>query len=86
MTGITNLIQAAIDKSPLNFASEFNSIMTDKITDAITDRRIEIAQNIYGSPDTEEDVSPEDIDADIDVDIDLDDLEDLEVGETDEQD
>jgi hypothetical protein len=86
MTGITNLIQAAIDKSPLNFASEFDSIMTDKITDAIADRRIDIAQSIYGSPESNEHVDVDELDANIDVDIDLDGLEDIEVGETDEQD
>lgn len=93
MADISDLIGNAIDKNPVDFADTFNQLIQQKQLDAIQARRVELAKEVYGSPEDEldgaEDESedsdewPEDIsdleDLDIDdIDIDLDDIPDLE--------
>ena len=79
----TNLIQYAIDKSPIDFSNTFNDLMSQKAGDAIAARKIEVAQEIYGGP---LDGIPDDNYTNLDVNIDFDGLENIELGDTNEQD
>jgi hypothetical protein len=86
-----DLLQSAISGDALGFASTLNDIMDERISNAIEERRIEIAQSIYGEPeDVLEDVEDEDISEDSeeeldDIDLDLEDL-DLDEEELDDED
>ena len=64
MAKITDLISAAINKSPLDFAEAAASILQDKAVSALADRKIEIAQSLYQTESN-----------DIDIDLDLESLE-----------
>lgn len=94
---INDLLQAAIDKVPTDFADQFNTMIGERISAALEDKKIEFAQAVYGDGDEDadevdleptdatEDEDEEDLDIDLDdLDIDLDDL-DLD-GETDDED
>ena len=71
MSNIEDLVQAALDKN-YNMANElFNDAMGEKISDAIEQEKINIANRIYN------DYSPEDEEIDDDEDLDLTD-EDLD--------
>lgn len=67
MPTTTDLIGLAIDKNPVDFASVFDEIIQQKQADALEAKKIELAQNVYGSP--------EDIDSDDDIDFDEDDFD-----------
>lgn len=81
MTDTTDLIGLAIDKNPVDFADALDTLLRQKAADAIADKKIELAQSIYGE-DPEEDTEINDDDtvdvADLDlddIDLDLDDLD-----------
>ena len=73
MPTTTDLLGLAIDKNPVDFADTFNQIMMQKAHDALENRRVEVAQSIYGEDSAElEDDAVEFDDDDIDlVDLDL---------------
>lgn len=53
---ITNLISAAYDQKPLDFETAFNDLIVDRIATAVNDKKIAVAQQMYGyTPDNEED-------------------------------
>lgn len=93
---INDLLQAAIDKVPTDFADQFNTIIGERISAALEDKKIEFAQAVYGDEDEGEDADVEPLDdtdenEDEDLDIDLDDLDldldDLDLdGDTDDED
>jgi hypothetical protein len=93
MTDTADLIGLAINKNPVDFADTLDTLLRQKAADAIADKKVELAQDIYGEEqpedtDTENDDSDVDIaDLDLDdIDLDLDDL-DLETKDgTDEDD
>lgn len=93
MTDTADLIGLAINKNPVDFADTLDTLLRQKAADAIADKKVELAQSIYGEEqpedtDTENDDSDVDIaDLDLDdIDLDLDDL-DLETKDgTDEDD
>lgn len=81
MTDTTDLIGLAIDKNPVDFADALDTILRQKAADALADKKVELAQSIYGE-DPEEDTEINDDDtvdvADLDlddIDLDLDDLD-----------
>lgn len=89
MPTTTDLLGLAIDKSPVDFADQFNQIMMAKAADAVEAKRIELAQSLYNDDDGDEDEVdlPVDVDddddfADDDMDLDLDDL-DLDLDDLD---
>ena len=47
---IEDLMSAAIAQRPMDFDNAFKSIMINKITDAIDDKKIELAQTIFNEP------------------------------------
>ena len=44
---IEDLMSAAIAQRPMDFDNAFKSIMINKITDAIEDKKLELAQTIF---------------------------------------
>lgn len=83
MPTTTDLLGLAIDKNPVDFADTFNQIMMQKAHDALENKRVELAQSIYGEQDSDLDddaVDFDDDDMDIDDEDDLDlDLDDLDI-------
>lgn len=57
VTSAVDLIRAATEEKPGDFEASFNSIMLDKIRDAVRERKIEVAKNMYNYKPIEE---PED--------------------------
>jgi len=54
---IEDLMSAAIAQKSMDFDDAFKSMMIDKITDAIKDKKIELAQGIFNNP--EENITKE---------------------------
>lgn len=66
MADIKDLLDFAVNKKPVEFQSAFNDIMSERISDAIETRKVEIAQSLYSEnveeadpDDTEEDSETE---------------------------
>ena len=60
---LTDLIVSAIEQKPNDFESAFNGLIVDRIRSAVEDKKIEIAQQMYGyEPEETEDNSEEEID------------------------
>lgn len=51
---IDNLLSTVVDSKPVEFSKSFNDIIVSKITDAVNDKKIEIAQNMFTTPEPEE--------------------------------
>jgi len=77
MSDIKDLINAVIEKNPVDFSETFDQIMRLKASEAIDAKRIEVAENFNESDDLLEDDKNED-----DEDFDLDD-EDLDLSDED---
>ena len=45
---VSDLIVAAYEQKPLDFEQMFNDIVVDRVTDAVTAKRFDVAQNMYG--------------------------------------
>ena len=56
---INDLIDFAIDKKPVEFQQTFNDIVTDRLAQAIDDRKVDIATHMFNEP---EDVEPKEVD------------------------
>ena len=69
MPEINDLINATINKSPVDFSAVLNDILQQKASEAIEDRRFEIAQSLYGDNNTSQDNEQ------IDLDLNLDDID-----------
>ena len=83
MPDTTDLLGLAIDKNPVDFADAFNAILRDKAMEALENKKIELAQSIYGDGEDTDDFDSEDLDFDDDLaDLDLD-LDDLDLGDLD---
>jgi hypothetical protein len=86
MPDTTDLLGLAIDKNPVDFADTFDAILRDKAITALENKKIELAQSIYGDPEDTDDLDLDDVDFDEDdlddLDLDLDDLDldDLDLG------
>lgn len=60
---LTDLIVSAIEQKPNDFESTFNDLLVDRIRTAVEDKKIQIAQQMYGyEPEETEDNSEEEID------------------------
>lgn len=52
---LTDLISAAVEQKATDFNDVFNSLVLDRIHDAVENKKIEIAQQMYGyEPDNSE--------------------------------
>lgn len=45
---IQDLVVAAVDQKPSNFEAAFNDILVDRIRDAVEQKKIAVAQQMYG--------------------------------------
>lgn len=50
---ITDLLNASVDQKPHEFQDIFNSILIDRISNAVENKKIEVAHNMFNT-DTEE--------------------------------
>lgn len=80
-----DLVSLAYDQKPVDFQGVFNDILTDKVTQAIYDKKVEMAKTMFAGPD---DYSDDDDDsAEIEDELDFeDDEEDLSLDQEEEQD
>jgi hypothetical protein len=51
---LNDLISTSLEHKPNDFATVFNSLIVDKLETAISNKKLEIAQNIYGQDQEEE--------------------------------
>ena len=57
---INDLIGFAANQNPVEFQNTFNDIVADRIAQAVADRKVELAQNVFNdAPKQEEPVEPE---------------------------
>lgn len=47
---ISDLVISAIEKKPVEFEDAFNNIIVDRISDAVENRKMEIAQTMFNEP------------------------------------
>lgn len=53
---LTDLVVSAIEQKPLDFQTTFNDIFVNKLRDAVEQKKIDIAQQMYGyEPEQEND-------------------------------
>ena len=45
---VSDLVIAAVEQKPLDFENTFNDLIVDRIANAINDKKIAIAQQMYG--------------------------------------
>ena len=48
---VSDLIVAAYEQKPIEFEQMFSNIVVDRVTDAVTAKRFDVAQNTYGDQD-----------------------------------
>jgi hypothetical protein len=53
---IEDLMSAAIAQRPMDFESAFKSIINDRITDAIDDKKLELSKTVFNEPEDEEEI------------------------------
>jgi hypothetical protein len=54
---ISDLVAAAANQKPLDFEAAFNDLIVDRISNAINDKKISVAQQMYGYNTTNEEES-----------------------------
>ena len=50
---ITDLVVSAVEQKPLDFEAAFNDLIIDRLHTAIENKKIEVAQQMYGYSDSE---------------------------------
>lgn len=55
---VKDLISSSLDHKPTDFANIFNSLVVNKLETAVANRKIEVAQNMFGDS-SEEDTNTE---------------------------
>jgi len=82
---IDELINSAVDQQPSQFAKTFDNIMTDKISNALSDYQDTYAQQMFQTSDEDDDDDDIDIDDFEEEDFEIEDseLDDDEFGEED---
>lgn len=55
---VSDLVIAAVEQKPLDFEQAFNDLIIDRIATSINDKKIQVAQQMYGytveEPETQE--------------------------------
>lgn len=74
---LSDLVVSAIEQKPLDFEVAFNDLIVDRIRSAIEDKKIDIARQMYGYEEPEEDVEEYD-DAETEEDSNIEGQEDAE--------
>ena len=60
MSDIKDLINYAINQKPTDFSSTFQELLLNKLQNAVTDRKVQIAQGIFPEVETVETEEEED--------------------------
>jgi hypothetical protein len=68
-----NLIAHAYTQKPVEFQQTFAALVSDKLADAIADKKLEVAQSMFAGPDDH--LDDDDDNAEIEDEMDLDDDE-----------
>ena len=56
---VQDLISLSYEQKPIEFQNAFNSLMSDRITAAINDKKIEVAQSMYNDHEEVEEIEDE---------------------------
>jgi len=56
---ITDLMNFALDKKPSDFKFALDSILNDKINDAVEAKKLDMSQNLFNKSDSQEDMEDE---------------------------
>lgn len=84
---VVDLVKYAYDEKPLEFEKTFASLVTDKLAAAINDRKIEVAQRMFGDEYAEE--GEEEVDGTSEEELEVDEIDsstqELETNETPEE-
>lgn len=77
---LSDLVVSAIEQKPLDFETAFDSLVVDRIRDAVEEKKIAIAKQMYGyeAPVEDEDQEYEYNDAETEEDSNIEDTEDAE--------
>ena len=63
-TTVQDLVTQAVENNPAKISDTFNDLVLQRVVDAVSQRKQEIAQTLFDEPeeDDQEDISDEDID------------------------
>lgn len=64
---VSDLVIAAVEQKPLDFENTFNDLIVDRIANALNDKKIAIAQQMYGYTAEEPEQNLEDSNYDQDI-------------------
>lgn len=79
---VTDLLQAAVNSKPNDFENVFGDLMLGRIQNAINNRKVEIAQNMFRDAIPEEDeLESDEQDLELDSESDEEDSEEIETEE-----
>lgn len=56
---LDDLVSAAVEQKPLDFEAAFNDLVVDRIRTAIENKKVEVAQQMYGYEPEEYDAAEE---------------------------
>lgn len=73
---LTDLVVSAIEQKPLDFETAFGEVIVDRIRDAVEEKKIAIAKQMYGYEEPE--AEPEYNDAETEEDSNIEEPEDAE--------
>lgn len=59
---VTDLVFSALEQKPMDFEAAFNDLVVDRIRDAVEQKKIDIAQQMYGYQPEYEQETEEDLD------------------------
>ena len=80
---VSDLVSLSYEQKPIEFQNSFDSLIKDRIADAIDDKKLEIAQTVFSGPDDAEDNDDEN--AELEDELDLLDFEEDEILDQEEQ-
>ena len=66
---VQDLISLSYDQKPIDFQNAFNSIIKDRLADAVSDKKLEMAQTVFTGPDDH--LDDDDDNAEIEDEMDL---------------
>ena len=53
MDNVSDLITHAYDQKPMEFQTSFNNLIADRLVDAISNKKVEMAQTMFMQPEPE---------------------------------
>ena len=80
---VSDLVSLSYEQKPIEFQNAFDSLIKDRIADAIDDKKLEIAQTAFSGPDDAEDDDDENVE--FEDELDLLDFEEDEILDQEEQ-